>query len=62
MLGVVVHETKELDIEGSDAWMLASMELGNDTGAMEPVLGQRSCAIIYLPRHFFLDFCFLGFE
>jgi hypothetical protein len=34
--GAEVHVTKELDIEGSDAWMLASMELGNDPDAMEP--------------------------
>jgi hypothetical protein len=37
----MVHETKELDIKGSDAWMLASMELGNDPDAMEPDTGSE---------------------
>jgi hypothetical protein len=56
MPGVVVHETKELDNEGSDAWMLTSMELdndgsdawmltsmelGNDPDAMEPDTGSE---------------------
>jgi hypothetical protein len=31
MLDVVVHVTKELDIEGSNAWMLASMELDTES-------------------------------
>jgi hypothetical protein len=41
MLGDVVHETKELDIKGSDACMLASMELRNDPDAMEPDNGSE---------------------
>jgi hypothetical protein len=36
MLGAMVHETKELDIEELDALVLASMELCNDSDAMEP--------------------------
>ncbi len=39
MPGTVVHETKGLDIEGPDAWMLAFMELGNDPDAIEPDTG-----------------------
>jgi hypothetical protein len=62
MPGVVVHETKELDIEEPDALVLASMELGNDPDAVEPDTASRSCAIICLPRHFFLDFRFLGLQ
>jgi hypothetical protein len=57
MPGAMVHETKELD-----ASVLASRELGNDSEAMEPDTGSEVQAIICLPRHFFLDFCFLDFE
>jgi hypothetical protein len=41
MPGAEVHVTKELDIEGSNAWMLASMELDNDPDAMEPDTGSE---------------------
>jgi hypothetical protein len=57
MPSAMVHETKELD-----ASVLASRELGNDSEAMEPDTGSEVQAIICLPRHFFLDFCFLDFE
>jgi hypothetical protein len=51
-----------LDVEEPDAWTLDSMELDNDLMPWSLILGQRSCAIICLPGHFFRDFCLLGFE
>jgi hypothetical protein len=41
MLGAKGHETKEFDIEELDAFVLASMELGNDPDAMEPDIGSE---------------------
>jgi hypothetical protein len=57
MLGVVVHETKGLDIEKPDALVLDSSLI-----LWSLMLGQRSCAIIFLSVHFFLDLCFLSFK
>jgi hypothetical protein len=37
----MVHETKELDIEELDSLVLASMELRNDSDAMEPDTGSE---------------------
>jgi hypothetical protein len=41
MPGAKGHETKEFDIEELDAFVFASMELGNDPDSMEPDIGPK---------------------
>jgi hypothetical protein len=58
----MVHYAMGLDIEELDASELDSMEPDKEPEPWSPILGQRSCAVICLFGHFFLDLYSLSFE